>query len=903
MAVTRGAVAADDAPPAEVGTRPAPGGVVAAAGAALVSVIGLGAFAADGDRGALGALRAQYPVAITVAFVLLGFAVWRPVAAALAGDDDVAPSYRARSEVRTWLLRIVPAAWLVMVVAFLFPTATGNAAPTGSFGGAAAGSTSVPLAAMARWSAFVAPYDANQLRVLSSPVAHLWPVCAAVAFCLLAPAIGALLVRRAQTAGGRARARRAQRTTVAGLAVVAVAWRLVTGAALPHRALLELWLPAHLDACAAGMALAIWMAVPPVDAPVRALDRAREALGRPVAAAVGVVVALAVLLGTAGLLGRRPFGPVLVGRDVLLARSGAVDCLGALGQHLAFVVAAVAVAAPLLLWRPGVRSPGRAGGRHLPSTAAVVAVAYGAYAWAPIVVGRWVSADRGLHTLEYDPVASLRAPHPSGIGDPARHVGLLFDVPVARTVAWTVVVTLVVAAVSWFAVQRPISRFERRPFGTFGGGMVLITLASFASRLWSFSGPTARNPGNGDPFYYHAQANMLADRVGFGEPIQWLTEHRFVPTAIHPPLFTLWLTPSSLLGARGFLSNKAMAGFAGLAVVVVAGFLGRRLAGDRAGLVAAALVALSPDLWIIDGTLWPEGLYTAMVGLALIGAYRWRDRPSMKGAALVGAAVGLAILTRGEAIFLLPILCLPLVWSRRAEVPRWWAHGLVMAVVALGLLAPWTIRNLATFDHVVPVSTNSEEVLEYANCPDVYSGPLIGFWSFNCQQRERARRVAGGLPADPPGDESVRAAAWGKLGRQYALAHKGRWPAVAWARFTRVWDLQHAHNTALALTFEGRPLTWSNRGLLAYRITLLPGLAGLYVLWRRRRAPVWPLLATMGMVTVTALSVYGHIRFRTIGDLVLLVAAGVAVDAALGWAQHRIGGGAAPAVEPETEPA
>src|SRR5690606_27128127 len=119
------------------------------------------------------------------------------------------------------------------------------------------------------------------------------------------------------------------------------------------------------------------------------------------------------------------------------------------------------------------------------------------------------------------------------------------------------------------------------------------------------------NPGNGDPFYYHAQANMLADRVGFGEPIQWLTEGRFVPSAIHPPLFTVWLAPASLLGARDYLAHKTMAALGGVLVVVAAALLARRLAGDRAGVLAAVAVALAPNLVVIDGTLWPEGLYTA----------------------------------------------------------------------------------------------------------------------------------------------------------------------------------------------------------------------------------------------------------------------------------------------------
>ena len=235
------------------------------------------------------------------------------------------------------------------------------------------------------------------------------------------------------------------------------------------------------------------------------------------------------------------------------------------------------------------------------------------------------------------------------------------------------------------------------------------------------------------------------------------------------------------------------------------------------------------------------------------------------------------MLTRGEALLLLPILCLPLMWSGRRTAARWAVHGLVMAGVAAALVAPWTIRNLRSFDRPVPVSTNSEEVLYYANCPDTYRGPLIGYWSFGCQARERKDRVARGLPADPPGDEAERAAAWGKLGRQYALDHRDRWPAVV---VTRVWDLQHADNSARALAIEGRPYAWARRGLWVYRLLAIPGLIGLYLL-RRRGRTIWPLVSMLVMVTATAVYAYGHVRFRTVADLVLVVGAAVALDSVL----------------------
>jgi 4-amino-4-deoxy-L-arabinose transferase-like glycosyltransferase len=722
---------------------------------------------------------------------------------------------------RTWLLRIVPGAWAVAAAVHLFPAVSGDVRPTTGFSAASSGVTHVPFADLAESLSFTHVYLPWGSR---SQALLLWPVAVAVLFVLLLPALARPLAARPGP-------------TIAIVGSVGLAFRVglaVLGirSALPFGSL-----PAQLDALAAGMALAALAARRRTAHGGRlAWLRARSAMP------VGVVAALALLVTSA------------------LVAPGVTGARGLL-RHVVLLGGVLALAAPILVGRAS-----RDGSRRLlvpPGT--VIGVSYAFLLWTPVVVLRWVSSPSGSGP------DALTSRHPGQVG----HVGLL------ATLVWTLLVTKVVAWVGWFAIQRPWLRYEHRKMSRFSVGLWLVGLASFASRLWAFSGPTARNPGNGDPFYYHAQANMLADRVGFGEPIQWITEHRFVPTAIHPPLFTLWLTPSSLLGARGFLSHKVMAAIAGVAVVVVAGLLAKRLAGERAGIVAAALVALSPDLWIVDGTLWPEGMYTAVVGLALIGAYRWRDRPTFGRAAAVGAAVGAAILTRGEAIFLLPILCLPLAWTRRKEVGRWLAHAAVMAGIALAVLAPWTIRNLATFDHVVPVSTNSEEVLYYANCPDVYRGPLIGWWSFNCQERARAANIAAGRPKDPPGDESARAAGWGKLGRQYAMDHKDRWAAVAFARITRVWDLQRADTTARLLTFEGRPYRWSEDGLLVYRLTLLPGLAGLVVLWRRRRDPVWPLVAMIAMVTLTAVSVYGHIRFRTVGDLVLLVGAGIAVDAVL----------------------
>lgn len=823
------------------------------AGVAPLAILGLAARAAD-SHGSMGRGIAQLTdLASTLGLVTVAIVVLAPYAAAARGHRS-APTYR--EHLRTWGLRLVPVSWLVVVAAYLFPPEKGAAQVTTSFGSAASGTTSVPFGALLRGLTFTQPYGPSPL---SGPIAHLWPVAAAVAFVLVAPVLAMVLWPTSTGTRGRDAADgKGTRALVVltALAAAAVIFRVVARLLAPSHVEVVHWLPANLDAFAAGAAVLVVATHPGAR-----LVRWRTGLGTT--KAQHLMLLAAVVVG--------PIGLWWLGGPRLAVAVG--DGTG-VAQHVAFVITTTALTGRSLLRttrRRRVFSAAddalrrRFAGPARRTTVAYASAAYGAYAWSAIALGRWVS----------QPATGTGAPAS------ARHPGAYGTAALIPTIAWAFGVSAALAAVTWFVVQRPMRRYERHRPSRFAIGLWAITLASFAVRIWSFGTLNARNAGNGDPFYYHAQANMIADGIGFGEPFTWLAQHRFVAAAIHPPLFTLWLTPASLLGARGFLAHKVMAAIGGLAVVVVAGLLARRLAGPRAGLVAAALVALYPDLWIVDGTLWPEGLYTALVGLALLGAYRWLDRPTLGRAALVGAAIGAAILTRGEAILALVFLCAPLAWAGRRRVPRWPLHGGVMAVVALALLAPWTLRNLAAFDRTVAVSTNSDEVLYYANCPDTYRGPLIGYWSFSCQQRARQERLAAGLSADPPGDESERAAGWGHLGRQYALDHRDRWPVVLTARVLRVWDLAHADTTAKALTFEGRPYVWSRRGLWAYRLALIPGVVGVVLLWRRRRVPVWPLVSMVAMVTFTAAAVYGHIRFRTVGDLVLLVGAGITLDAVL----------------------
>jgi hypothetical protein len=391
-----------------------------------------------------------------------------------------------------------------------------------------------------------------------------------------------------------------------------------------------------------------------------------------------------------------------------------------------------------------------------------------------------------------------------------------------------------------------------------------VALAAFVFRVWVVAEVAVREPDGGDPLYYHLQANLLVAGHGFAEPFVWRDTGTIIASAIHPPGFSLWLAAASALGFDTVFSHKVMSALAGGLTVVVLGALAHRLAGPRVALAVAVLAAVHPNLWVIDGALMPEALFGLTVALVLAAAYRAR---SLRGAALVGAAIGAATLVRGEALLFVPLLGGWLALRPEAAIAR--DRVLRLAVVGAATVAvvtPWTIRNLVTFDRPVLVSANGDEVLRNANCDRTWSGPLVGFWSVECYQ-----------PDPPPElDEAERAAFWRRAGVAYAREHADRLPYVVATRVGRVWDVYRPSQNVDLSTVEGRDGDVARVGQLVYFALVPLAAVGLVVL-RRRGVPVWPLASTVVVVTATSVYAYGVTRFRVPAELALVVLAGSAI--------------------------
>jgi len=361
--------------------------------------------------------------------------------------------------------------------------------------------------------------------------------------------------------------------------------------------------------------------------------------------------------------------------------------------------------------------------------------------------------------------------------------------------------------------------------------------------------------GFGDELYYSLLSKVISSGHGFVNPGDLLTKGQSVPTAERPPLYPVLLAGLGKLGGTSVDAQRLLGAVTGGGTIVVAGLLGRRLASPRVGLIAAAVTAAYPTMIAADGALMTESLFGLLAGLSLLAAYRLVEAPGIGRAVVLGALLGLAGLTRGEAFILLPLLLIPLV--RR---PGGLRAALVVCLAFVVVLAPWTIRNWSVFDRPVIVATEAGETLGGANCDSTYYGDKLGRWDVFCVHQ----------PAQ--GNEAERLNAVGHDGVDYAKGHVGRLPVVLAARFGRTWSLYDTFPVP-----EGRSATVTAIGVVAFFVLVPLAVYGL-VLLRRRQVPVWILVAPFVTVTLTTLLAYGALRFRQSAELPLAVLAAVAID-------------------------
>jgi 4-amino-4-deoxy-L-arabinose transferase-like glycosyltransferase len=294
----------------------------------------------------------------------------------------------------------------------------------------------------------------------------------------------------------------------------------------------------------------------------------------------------------------------------------------------------------------------------------------------------------------------------------------------------------------------------------------------------------------------------------------------------------------------------------GLAAIVVAYLLGRRIACRPAGLLAAFAVAVYPPFIHSTGALYSEPPAILTLPAAVL-AFLWAgEQERLRAWLLPGLLFGLTALIRPE--YLLVGAAFAVLALIRVGRERGWRPGLAGAALLVAALllpiVPWTIRNEIALHRTVPISTGGGKALyvgtflpadgEYQRVKAILARRYL---HRNLDPHSEAlekvnptplfNRVAERYP-DLPRDSAL-----GKIGKQNFSHYFGANP-VEYAAMTvrKTWRMWSA---GIGEAME------SAAGRVIQTLVALLALAGLGVLaWRRWW---WELIAmAMPLVLVTA---------------------------------------------------
>ena len=153
---------------------------------------------------------------------------------------------------------------------------------------------------------------------------------------------------------------------------------------------------------------------------------------------------------------------------------------------------------------------------------------------------------------------------------------------------------------------------------------------------------------------------------------------------------------------------------------------------ERAGLLSAALYALSPTQIFFAQSLWSEVLYGGLLLLTIfIFVTAIQHRQHLKYAAWIGVLVGFCVLFRGVATYMLPIFFCAFLWKSYRNSLAWKQSGIVV-LLCVSTVAPYSLYVSQKFDHFIVSDRTLGQMMWLGNNDfkpiafDWGNGPLSG---------------------------------------------------------------------------------------------------------------------------------------------------------------------------------
>jgi 4-amino-4-deoxy-L-arabinose transferase-like glycosyltransferase len=330
--------------------------------------------------------------------------------------------------------------------------------------------------------------------------------------------------------------------------------------------------------------------------------------------------------------------------------------------------------------------------------------------------------------------------------------------------------------------------------------------------------------------------------------------------------------------------------FIGAGTCTIVYLWARDVFSKRIGIITGIVAALYPGLFIYDGWLYAESIYTFLLLAFGYCLARLQHTARLRWAGLSGLALAAASLTRPNGLIYLGLLVVWAVLVIRARLLPWRTTVpgvLIVTLLTVGLVAPWTVRNYTVSHTFIPVATGSGTVLAgaynnvvLANQQFGYPGGYRGLWVSPYDIRPPIFRR--GYPHCGYTCDSYEEA----YVRRWIRAHPAQTLELFGLHFINMWRPYTSEEGLPVREFPDRAsskILWDMMNVLPIPIILLAFL-GLLVTWRQRRQqlllPVLLLLADIAQCIVF----YGSSRFRAPIEPILVLLAG----GALWWLAQRV---------------
>jgi 4-amino-4-deoxy-L-arabinose transferase-like glycosyltransferase len=315
--------------------------------------------------------------------------------------------------------------------------------------------------------------------------------------------------------------------------------------------------------------------------------------------------------------------------------------------------------------------------------------------------------------------------------------------------------------------------------------------------------------------------------------------------------------------------------------IVATGLLARRVAGRAAGLVAASIAAFNP-LWVQpSGVVLSEGVYLVVIPIMLLVAL-WclERRGSIVKLLALGIAIGLAALTRSEAVLFIVFLGLPVALLAGSSARRRLVLVLSLLFGVSVTLGAWLVRNDLSMGGFT-LSTDGGKTLVGSYTASTLSPTSTVYGAFDVfPVLVQVAHFSLSPPPRPaknwtPRTLDSRLTAYAK---SFAVDHLRDLPGVVLAREGRTWGV---FAPSSSLTFDlgeerrvygfqraGQVLTWVVLPLAAW---------GTWMVMRRSRRRAMVLLSPVAVVIVNVAIFYGSTRMRVAAEPSLAALAAVPI--------------------------